>query len=135
MIDRIKNKIDMHIAFFEEAENITKNLVSMSSNLDITRFVNTLDNRARLVNIVSTIQEDAERMLEHLNKHDLTREFIEHLQKWQSKSDGITKHILDMDCELLDRLENEKSDAAKEIAIIFKKRNALKGYNLNNVER
>jgi hypothetical protein len=87
-----------------------------------------------LINNISALQEDIERILNSLPQEDFEQaENLEIIKAWASDTHNWAEIIGELDSDIIKALNHEKEKISSDIGAIFKTKTAFKGYNLNNV--
>lgn len=125
-----------HIDLLGSIESSSSSIIESLSKEDFDKAENSIENRDRLINLVTEVQGKIETELSNANTvASLTSEDIRIVKTWQLDTQEIVAKVELRNQELIRVLEAMKKVTGQDISEIFKKRQKFKGYNLNNLQR
>ncbi len=128
------NKMDYHINLLNKSVNLTEKMVKAAEKENIQSVSELADNRQRLLDIISKVQVEIENVLEkEVGKQG--KYFIQKANSWISQTQIYIQDIAKLDEILLEHLNQVKENTIKEVSTVFKQKESIKGYNLQNVKR
>ena len=134
MLKEISIDIQKHLMLLDAALHSSQLIASHARNLNIEAVESEVDNRERLVNIISSLQSKIETICDDLDVFKLTQLEIQILRSWLNDVSAWSNKMIAYDQETVDCLNQQKINTAKEIAHVFKNKEMLKGYNHSNAE-
>ena len=124
-----------HLELLDKTLNISLRIRAYASINETEQAELQLENRTRLVSIITSLQDKIERDLNLLTADKLTPEIIDIVKSWSFDLDNHLISIDKIDQEILVLLENSKVETSKELGTIFTNRNNISGYSQRNVKK
>lgn len=126
--------IDEHIGLLNSALKITLEGLNELEVNDYSSITDTYDNRQRVINLINNKQREIEDYLHNLPKTLVNKPLIAKVKNWFDQMNDLITQITTLDQKIVDKLENHKDETIREIAQVFKSKEAFEGYNLSNVK-
>lgn len=135
----IENRIFHHLSFLEKVYESALKQKEMCHNSPDCALLEEVDNRGRLISIISHLQEKITEQISYLstyeNKKSREYENIKNLiMDWDNDSSILFKKIDILDQEIQEQLIKNKAMAKDELINLIAYKNKFKGYNLNSVK-
>ncbi len=128
MIESLFEKIQEHLSMLDLAVSSSEKIRAFAARNNLDGVVDETENRERIVNIVTTIQGSVENQINCLNPVDINQDGGLILKAWFSDLNIWSDKMLALDRETVELLGQQKEDATKEIALLFKNKEMFKGY-------
>lgn len=128
-MEAIIEKIQQHLSMLDLALSSSQRIASFARTEDLDGVINETDNRERLVNIITKLQQAIEEQINQLNAAEVTHEEIGILKAWFQDLTIWSERMIEFDKETVEVLSQQKENTTKEIAHIFKNKEMFKGYN------
>jgi len=128
MIESLFEKIQEHLAMLDLAVGSSQKIRNFAAHNNLDGVVEETENRERIVNIVTSIQGAIENQINCFNPSDINQDGILILKAWFSDLSIWSDRMLILDRETVDLLGQQKEEATKEIALLFKNKEIFKGY-------
>lgn len=93
------------------------------------------NNRARLLNIIAKDQGHIEKIINNLIDEEVTSENINLIKSWAFDTQSWIDKTAKEDDTIIAALNNSKDEVTKDLASLFKSKQAFRGYNLHDVSR
>lgn len=93
------------------------------------------NNRARLLNVIGQDQANIEKIINNLIDEEVTSENINLIKSWALDTQSWIDKTAKEDDIIVSALNNSKDEVTKDLASLFKSKQAFRGYNLNDVTR
>lgn len=133
-MENIFTKIMSHLDYLDSCVNLSKAIEN--SDMDKIETINTdLDNRDRLVAIVSKLQLEIESAIDGLQGAQLSPDNVLIFKSWQKDVHEKVSLIIDIDTAITSKLESQKKQVQSEIQTTFTNSEKFKGYNLQTVRK
>ncbi|PIP92895.1 MAG: hypothetical protein COW00_06245 [Bdellovibrio sp. CG12_big_fil_rev_8_21_14_0_65_39_13] len=133
-MENIFSKIQTHLDYLDACIKLSKSIEQ--SDADNVEAINSnLDNRDRLVSIVSKVQLEIESLIDGLNGAQLNPESVQIFKAWQKDVHEMVSSIIEIDALITAKLENHKKQVQSEIQTTFTNSEKFKGYNLQTVRK
>ena len=132
MFNVIMIHIQTHLSLLELALQSSIRIKAFAEKEDLDNVAIETDNRERVVNIVSQIQQKIELQIDQLTPTDLVEDSLPILKAWFQDLASISDKMMSVDAETIEVLAIQKEETTKEIVTIFKNKEMFKGYNLSN---
>lgn len=129
MISVLFESIQDHLAMLDLALASSQKIVKLASADNLDEVVRETDNRERLVNVIGTIQQSIEDQINQLNAAALNPDDILILKSWFQDLSQWSDKMIELDKVTIEVLSQQKENATKEIAHLFKNKEMFKGYN------
>lgn len=133
-MNNVMKKIMHHLDYLLSCREISWEITQLGVD-QIDEINRMLDNRERLVNIVSKLQLETESMIEDLSGSDLGPENVQIIKSWHSDTHTIVSSIIELDDKINQTLEAQKKNVANEIRATFENVEKFKGYNLQTLRK
>ena len=135
MWELLLSLIEQHVRILAEIMVITERIRIQCQEGLITEVANESENRQRIINILSGVQEKIERLLATISFRDGDKEKIDQLKLWQLNFNKMVEAVNEVDQNILEILERDKNETSRQIAAIFKSKESFRGYNLLSVKK
>lgn len=132
---KIFEAIMQHLDMLNGLTDATKALFVQATKGDAQAVDQILDNRDRLINIISKFQANIEDDIRKLDIKQITKEHIDIFKTWSAEVNQIIYHTDRLDRETTQMLIDQKDQTTAEIANVFKNRQSFRGYDLGNVKK
>ncbi len=129
MIDSLLVNIQEHMAMLDLALKSSEQIRNFAKEENLDGITLETENRERLVNIVTQIQQKVEDKINQLNAAEINQEGILILKSWFQDLNNWSEKMLAFDRETVELLAQQKENTTKEIALIFTNKELFKGYN------
>ena len=129
MISTIFEDIQRHLSLLDLALASSIKISSLAINENIDGLVNETDNRERLVNLIGQFQQAIENQINQLNAAELSSNDISILKVWFEDLASWSEKMIEQDRITVELLAQQKENTTKEIAVVYKNKESLKGYN------
>lgn len=129
MITTLFENIQNHLSMLDLALQSSLKIAQHAKAQDLDAVVNETDNRERIVNIIGKFQGEIEDKINQLNAAALTNEDVGILKSWFNDLNIWSDKMISFDKITVEFLGQQKEDATKEIAHLFKNKEIIKGYN------
>lgn len=129
MINELFEKIQIHLSMLDLALLSSQKIAEFARVENLDNVILETDNRERLVNIIGTIQHSLEEKINLLNVSELNQEDVAILKSWFQDLSQWSLQMTELDKTTVELLGQQKENATKEIAHIFKNKEMFKGYN------
>jgi len=134
MQTKILEQIMKHLDLLENVYKISIKIFSSASRGMIDEVSSESENRERLINILESVQAQAEATLNKMS--DFTDlELLMIIRSWREDVNYWIDKIRNVDSNTTLLLEQLKEEATIEIANVYKNKESLKGYNLNSIRK
>ncbi|MCP4913843.1 MAG: hypothetical protein GY909_12090 [Oligoflexia bacterium] len=134
MIERCIEYIMIHTDIFDAINKSTNNLIVAMKNDDVDKIEFFIDNRDHVINLSKEVYSRIESFINNLPQEELTKENIEIIKSWSFDLSDQINSVQAKDNEIIEMLNEMKTNVGKEIGDIYKISQKFKGYNLNNVK-
>lgn len=134
-INGLESFIMIHLGIFDSINQINQTILAYSAKEELDQIIFQLDNRARLLSILSKVQGEIENIILNIKNEELTKDKIDIIKTWQMESNTLIYHADAQDRSIIEKLDIEKQNTTQEIAGLYKKKEQFKGYNLNNTKK
>ncbi|MFZ4713003.1 MAG: hypothetical protein ACOYL6_04810 [Bacteriovoracaceae bacterium] len=131
----IQKRTQEHLNLLNKALSLTQEIAQKTTEGDLDVVVTLSENRERLVQLIFHLFTQIDRDLNILTAEEITPRLVQDLKMWQEHMNLLVDSINDLDEQIIDRLEQDKSGATAEIAQLFQTRENLKGYDLSSVKK
>ena|SRR3989338_3553922 len=135
MSDEIKCLIDNHLDILSRIIKSSEGILHLSKSCEIEELYRETQNRDRLLNILEEAQVKIQKEIEDLQASQIKKEVVDLIKNWQMKMNNQVELISNIDEQIVDLLDCERTNITKEISELYKKKQSFKGYNLKNVQR
>jgi len=133
-MEEIFSKIQSHLDYLDSCIKLSKSIEkSDADNIDAIN--SNLDNRDRLVSIISKVQLEIETMIDGLTGAQLKPESVQIFKAWQKDVHEMVSSIIEIDALIATKLEDHKKQVQSEIQSTFTNSEKFKGYNLQTVRK
>jgi len=129
MIETLFENIQEHLSMLDLAVLSSEQIKKFAKEENLEGVVSETDNRERIVNIVTQIQRQVEEKINQLDASRLSADGIMVLKAWFHDLSIMSERMIAADKETVEFLGQQKEDATKEIALIFKNKEIFKSYN------
>ncbi len=129
MNDQIIERIQLHLILLEQSLNLSSKILFFSQINDLNGVVNETENRERLMNIISKVQRSVEEDITTMDAKQVSTMDLGILKSWFNDLAIWSEKITALDKETVENLSQQKDEATKEIATIFRNKEMFKGYN------
>lgn len=130
-MNNIKNDIERHIKLLNKTLEITETMSLEAKKGDVEEVHSLADNRERLLNIINGLQAEIETQLKTIT-NDASLSLV--ARNWVSRTDISIKQIFELDDQVILALNDIKKQTSQEIGSVYKQKQSIRGYNLNNVK-
>lgn len=130
--DRILELIMQHLYHTKIIQKTSSDLFHCIEKQQLNLLTHHLENRHRLINILADLQEKIESAISII-PYDNLKEINDIFSSWKREFTFYLLKITDLDHQIIGGIENLKKNTSEEIAIVFKAKEQLKKYNLNNL--
>jgi uncharacterized protein YdcH (DUF465 family) len=131
----IQKRTQEHLMLLNKALGLTQEIAQKTSQGNLDEVIQLSDNRERLVQLIFHMFTQIDRELNLISSEDLNPRLIQDLKLWQEQMNLLVDSINALDEQIINRLENDKTQSTAEIAQLFNTRENLKGYDLSNVKK
>ena len=121
--------IQKHLSLRDAALDVSSKVLFFAENHEIEAINLEIENRERLVNLISDTQAEIERMITALNPVELNSDDFTILKLWFADLAKWSDKMLNIDNATLELLDQQKEETGKEIGAIFKNKEFHKGYS------
>lgn len=135
MNEKLSYLIKRHREFMDMGTLCTKRILKASQEGRVNQADQESENRERLVNIIGNIQSAIEKEIQAMPLEGDSIELINLVKAWNNDIEHWLEKISCLDLEIIESLQDEKTNTTKEIASTYQNREKFKGYNLNNVKK
>jgi hypothetical protein len=129
MISTIFEDIQRHLSLLDLALASSIKITSLAKNENLDGLVNETDNRERLVNLIGQFQQAIENQINQINAAELSSNDINILKTWFEDLANWSEKMIEQDRLTVELLAQQKESTTKEIAVVYKNKESLKGYN------
>ena len=129
MLNDLFENIQQHLSLLDLALHCSQKIASLAKLDNLDGVVSETENRERLVNVISIVQEKIENKINQLNAAELKQDDILILKAWFQDLSTWSERMIELDKETVELLGQQKEETIKEIAHIFKNKEMFKGYN------
>jgi ribosomal protein L7Ae-like RNA K-turn-binding protein len=134
MQSKLFEQIMKHLDLLENVYKISVKIFKSASNSEIDEVANQSENRERLINILESVQSQAETSINKIS--DFTdQDLMLVIRSWREDVNYWIDKIRNVDSNTTVLLEQLKEEATIEIANVYKNKENLRGYNLNNLRK
>ena len=112
----------------------SQTILQLAENDNIQLVVEGIDNRDRLIEIINQLQEGLDDQIKKASAGEINDEIRSAFQDWQISMGAYYQEADRLNQIILERLEEMRFNTSREIGKIFKGKEKIKGYNLNNVK-
>ncbi len=127
--------IMVHLGIFDVISDLTNRALMALSENNLESMMYDLQNKDRLINILSEVQAEIEDLIETTAQENIDSEFVNIIKTWSNDLNLNLEKISHLDMELTDALNNAKDETSKELASIFRSFEQFKGYNLSTTKK
>ena len=133
-MDTLFALIMVHTDFMDHIMVSSRRLkrAAMRGDMDAIEFES--NNRERLINIIEQIQFTIEERLNNFSTQESIMELTPVLNAWANDLGLWYERVGALDEETTQGLEELKEETQREIAVVYKNKEGLKGYNLNSLK-
>jgi len=135
MIDNLIHKLQDFTTRLDLGTKSTNNILKAIQHGDWDFVEYETNNRARILNIISTEQIYIEKIINNLIDEEVTSENIKLIKSWAFDTQSWIDKTALLDEKIIEALNNSKDEVTKDLAGLFKSKQAFRGYNLNDVTR
>jgi hypothetical protein len=135
MIDNLIHKLQDFTTRLDLGTKSTNNILKAIQHGDWDFVEYETNNRARILNIISTEQIYIEKIINNLIDEEVTSENIKLIKSWAFDTQSWIDKTALLDEKNIEALNNSKDEVTKDLAGLFKSKQAFRGYNLNDVTR
>ena len=125
--------VNKNITLFEESIKITRLIKSAANQDNVEEAVNLVENRDRLINIITETQQELIEKIAQVEGPRLTTAFVNYLKNWKIKVNSSVATIKDLDSEILICLENSKNEAMNKVATMLQNIQKVRNYDSQNI--
>ena len=129
MISTIFEDIQRHLSLLDLALASSIKISSLAKNENLDGLVNETDNRERLVNLIGQFQQAIENQINQINAAELSSNDISILKTWFEDLANWSEKMIEQDRVTVELLAQQRESTTKEIAVVYKNKESLKGYN------
>jgi hypothetical protein len=134
MQSKLFEQIMKHLDLLESVYKISMKIFKSASNGAIDEVAYQSENRERLINILESVQTQAETSINKITDF-ADFELMLVIRSWREDVNYWIDKIRNVDSNTTVLLEQLKEEATIEIASVYKNKENLKGYNLNNLRK
>ncbi len=133
-MDTLFALIMVHTDFMDHIMVSSRRLqrATLRGDMDTIEFES--NNRERLINIIEQIQFTIEERLNAFSTQESIMELTPVLNAWANDLGLWYEKVGALDDETTQGLEELKEETQREIAVVYKNKEGLKGYNLNSLK-
>jgi hypothetical protein len=135
MINRLIERLQNFTVRLDQGTKCTNNILKAIEARDMQAIENLTNNRERLLNLVGVEQEEIEKVINSIIDEELTPTNINIIRSWAYDTQNWINLIADKDDQIIEMLNESKDETTREIASLFKSKQAFRGYNLNDVRK
>ena len=135
MFEKSFLNIIRHLMLMEQVLHESVNMLKAAKQKNIDQVIFASNNRDRLVNIVTSIQQQIEQALYLSSPEYISQETLEIINCWGHDYEMIKSQVDELNDQMTKILEQEKEETTKEIATLFKNQEMIKGYNLQSTKK
>jgi len=136
MSPELSSNLKRHVELLNSIEAASTLIIKTLQTEDFDKADNNIENRDRLINLVSEVRRKIEDELSNANTvAGLSKNDIATVKTWQLQTIETIAKVDIKNQELLRVLDAMKKVTGQDVSEIFKKRQKFKGYNLNNLQR
>lgn len=110
-------------------------LIELAPQIDFDEILPEIDNRDRLIEIITTLQKEIDTILAKCSPIEITPEIQQTLKDWNSSCEINFAKVEQLNLKLVETLTEMKDQTQNEINEVRGNRTKIGGYNLNNVKR
>ena len=129
MLSNLFEKIQDHLSMLDLALASSEKITNYAQSENLDAVILETENRERLVNIVTGIQQKIENQINQLNAAELKSDDIMILKSWFQDLSQWSDKMIVHDKETVELLGQQKDNTTKEIAHLFKNKEMFKGYS------
>ncbi len=135
MIDNLVQRLQSFTSRLDQGSKSTNNILKAIQHGDWDGVEFETINRARILNIISTDQIYIEKVINNLIDEEVNPENINLIKSWAFDTQKWIDKTAHQDDIIIEALNNSKDEITKDLAGLFKSKQAFRGYNLNDVSR
>lgn len=135
MISNLINKLQSFTSRLDQGSKSTNGIINAIQNENWGAVEFETNNRARILNIIAMEQEKIEKLINGLIAEEINSESMALIKSWAFDTQNWISETADKDDQIIDMLNHSKDETTKEIAAMFKSKQAFRGYNLNDVRK
>ncbi len=135
MIDNLIQRLQAFTSRLDLGSKSTHNILKAIQHGDWTTVEFETNNRARLLNVIGQDQAQIEKVINNLIDEEVTSENINLIKSWALDTQSWIDKTAREDDIIVAALNNSKDEVTKDLASLFKSKQAFRGYNLNDVTR
>jgi len=135
MIVRLMDHLQNFTVKLDSGTKCTQEILRSVENEDWQSLESSTENRERLLSQIASEQERIEAIINSIFSEELTPENINIIKSWALDTQNWITKTAEADDLIVERLNQSKDQATKEIATLFKSKTAFRGYNLNDVRK
>ena len=124
--------INRHLELLDSVATLTKIVLQMAIDGDQLKIDKELENRKRLISIVSYVQGRIERLVKVIPREIYSRKIKLIIKSWESNSDQKIQDIIKMDEQILEYLNRNRDEIKKNISETYKNKIIHEKYNLTS---
>lgn len=129
MIENLFEDIQSHLCMLDLALKSTELIRCFAQTENLDAVVEETENRERIVNVITQLQRKIEDKINLIDASTVNREGIMILKSWFHDLSVWSENMICIDRETVELLAQQKDNAGKEIALVFKNKELFKGYN------
>lgn len=135
MIDNLIQRLQAFTSRLDSGSRSTNNILKAIQHGDWEAVEFETNNRARLLNVIAEDQGHIEKIINNLIDEEVTSENINLIKSWAFDTQSWIDKTAREDDIIIAALNNSKDEVTKDLASLFKSKQAFRGYNLNDVSR
>ncbi len=135
MIDNLIQRLQAFTTRLDLGSKSTHNILKAIQHGDWSTVEFETNNRARLLNVIAQDQSFIEKIINSLIDEEVTSENINLIKSWALDTQTWIDKTAKEDDIIVAALNNSKDEITKDLASLFKSKQAFRGYNLHDVTR
>lgn len=135
MISNLINKLQSFTIRLDQGTKSTKAIILAIKREDWKSVEFEITNRERILNIIGLEQEKIEKLINGLIMEEINAENMNLIKSWAFDTQKWINKTADKDDHIIKILNQSRDETTQKIAMIFKSKQAFRGYNLNDVRK
>ncbi len=135
MIDNLIYRLQAFTSRLDLGSKATQTILKAIQHGDWDTVEYETNNRARILNIISADQSSIEKVINNLIDEEVNAENIALIKSWAFDTQTWIDKTAHQDEIIIEALNNSKDEITRDLAGLFKSKQAFRGYNLNDVTR
>ena len=135
MIENLTLRLQAFTARLDLGSKSTQAIIKAIQHGDWETVEFETNNRARILNIISADQASIEKVINNLIDEEVTSQNLSLIKSWAFDTQAWIDKTAHQDDVIVEALNNSKDEITKDLAGLFRSKQAFRGYNLNDVTR